>query len=631
MTGYLSVLVSKGILDKGEVDALLAAARTSGASLDTVLRDQGVPVQEVLAAKGEYWDMPVRDLGDTAVEYDVLKYVPEESARHYGVVPLGLVDGVLEVGIVDPDNLDALDALNFISTKEGVPFKLYLITQQDYESALEMYAGTSGTVQAALSELEQREESEASEMSLGDSKSRNEELDDLDATIAAASKEDGDVAYKEQAPITKIVSTILRSSIESRASDIHVEPQREQVRVRFRVDGILQESLVLPAKVKRAVVARIKILAGIKLDERRKPQDGRFSAMISGRRVDFRVSTFPTYFGEKAVLRILDSERAHVTLQDLGMDDEQLAAVKRALDAPYGIILITGPTGSGKSTTLYAMLNEVDRQTVNALSLEDPVEYNIDGVSQSQVRPEIGYTFAAGIRSVLRQDPDVIMVGEIRDKETAQLAVQAALTGHLVFSTLHTNNAIGAVPRLIDMGVDPFLLAPTLQLIVAQRLVRRICEDTGKSIPIKGGLKRMIDEQFADLPKQYHAKIPEATDFLGIQPSATCPAGTRGRLGVYEMLEATDAIRNAVLEGAGETVIANMARKNGMMTLKEDAIIKAMQHKIPFEEIAQIGGAMEVGVEDEERAEESPVVTDEEVASLSHLDRVGGDTGRDLV
>jgi type IV pilus assembly protein PilB len=357
---------------------------------------------------------------------------------------------------------------------------------------------------------------------------------------------------------------------------------------------------VLPGKVQRAVIARVKILSGIKLDERRKPQDGRFSATIAGRRIDFRVSTFPTYYGEKAVLRILDTERSTITLEDLGMNESQFTISKKAALAPYGMILITGPTGSGKSTTLYAMLNEVDKEGKNVLSLEDPVEYNIPGVSQSQVRPEIGYTFAAGIRSILRQDPDIIMVGEIRDKETAQLAVQAALTGHLVLSTLHTNNAAGAVPRLVDMGVDPYLLAPTLNLVIAQRLVRRICPDSGKRVPIEGAVKRMITEQFADLPERFRGLIPEATEMLSIEPTGNCPTGTRGRLGVYEMLELDEEIRQAILNGADESAITKIARQNGMITLKEDTIAKAMKKLIPFEEIAQIGGVMNLDTEEED-------------------------------
>jgi type IV pilus assembly protein PilB len=613
------------VLDEKEVTELNTEAHTSGKPIEDVLLEKGVSADNILTAKGEYWNVPTKSLETADISYDVLQFIPEESAKHYQVAPLGLVDNVLEVGIVDPDNIEALDALNFISTKKGVPFKIFLISRASWDRIMAMYSGISNEVGQALSALKTDEDAEAGSLSLSEEK-EDQALDDLEQTVQAAGKKGQRADIHEEAPVTKIVATILRSAIDVRASDIHVEPERDRVRVRFRVDGSLNQSLVLPNKVQRAVVARIKILAGIKLDERRKPQDGRFSATIGGRRVDFRVSTFPVYFGEKVVMRILDSERGNITLEELGMDKDQLEIVRRAVKVPYGMILITGPTGSGKSTTLYAMLNEVDRETQNVLSLEDPVEYNIPGVSQSQVRAEIGYTFASGIRSILRQDPDIIMVGEIRDKETAQLAVQAALTGHLVFSTLHTNNAAGAVPRLIDMGVDPYLLAPTLQLIVAQRLVRRICPDSGKPIPIEGALKRLIDAQFADLPAAYRHKIPEATELLALQPSTSCPVGTRGRIGVYEMLELTDELKKVVLEKADEETVTAVARKRGMIMLKEDAIIKAMRKQIPYEEVAQVGSSIEIGdVEGgvvEEVESEDTSSTEEEVNETAGQDLV---------
>jgi len=595
----LPLLERKGIITESDVMAISDELQSGEKTLEDLLRDRGISDEDILATKGEHWDIPVRSLQDDIIPYETLQYISEESAKHYHVLPLALIDNVLEVGIVDPDNIDALDALNFISTKQGVPFKVFLISERDYKRGLEMYSGLSSQVSRALTKLEEDESAkETGSVARVGQERETQNLDDLEETVQAAENKGGNTDIREEAPVTKIVATILRSAIDARTSDIHIEPEYEETRVRFRVDGVLNKSLVLPAKVQSAVIARVKILAGIKLDEKRKPQDGRFSATINGRRVDFRVSTMPVYYGEKAVLRILDSERSSVTLEDLGMSEGQLAYVKRAVAAPYGMILITGPTGSGKSTTLYAMLNEVDRDKKNVLSLEDPVEYNIKGVSQSQMRPEIGYTFAAGIRSVLRQDPDIIMVGEIRDKETAQLAVQAALTGHLVLSTLHTNNAAGAVPRLVDMGVDPYLLAPTLDLIVAQRLVRRICPDSGKKIPIEGQIRRMIDNDFADLPEKYKKELlPDAKEVLAIQPSSNCPTGTRGRLGVYEMLEINEEIRAAILDGGEEEKVFGIARKNGMITLKEDTIVKSMKKLIPWEEVAQIGGLMDIEAE----------------------------------
>jgi type IV pilus assembly protein PilB len=420
----------------------------------------------------------------------------------------------------------------------------------------------------ALSELESELSSRDTEVITKDDKSKKETTQII-----------------EDAPVTKIVATILRYATEGNASDIHIEPQSEKVRVRFRVDGILHTSLILPLKVHRAVVARIKVLSNVKLDERRKPQDGRFSARMEGRKLDFRVSTLPTYYGEKVEIRILDQERGVKDLDMIGLESYHLEAIRRAIKRPYGLILISGPTGSGKTTTLYAMLNEMDREQKNVLSLEDPIEYNIDGVNQSQVMPEIGYTFANGLRSVLRQDPDVIMVGEIRDKETAELAVQAALTGHLVFSTIHTNNAVGVVTRLIEMGIDPYLIGPTLILAIAQRLVKLLCPGAGRPVPVEGSIKIMIDKQFEDLPERFRKKLTFGNEVYEAAPMPNCPSGTRGRIGAFEVLEMNSELERTILEGKTEADIHRVAREHGMLSLKEDAIIKAFNKVIPFEEV----------------------------------------------
>ena len=326
----------------------------------------------------------------------------------------------------------------------------------------------------------------------------------------------------------------------------------------------------------------------MRLDDKRKPQDGRFSAHIEGRRVDFRVSTFPSYYGEKVVMRILDTEKGVKPVEGIGLSERNLMLIREAISRPYGMILISGPTGSGKSTTLYTMLNEINRDTNNVLSLEDPVEYNIPGVSQSQIRPEIGYTFATGLRHTLRQDPDIIMVGEIRDKETAALAVQAALTGHLVFSTIHTNNAAGVIPRLIDMGIDPFLIAPTLILAMAQRLVQLICPGTGKPVPVDGSIKAQIEKQFGDVPEEFRRTIPFSKDVLEIELTPDCPKGTRGRAAVFEILKMDRELEQTILKNPTESDIMRVARKQGMLTLKEDAMIKAFKHEIPWEEVNKL-------------------------------------------
>ncbi|MDP2642179.1 MAG: GspE/PulE family protein [bacterium] len=513
-------------------------------------------------------NVPARDLKDADISGKILEYIPQESAEHYKVVPIGVKDGVLEVGAINPNDLEARDALNFISTRVGMPFKLFLISESDFSMVLEKYKGLSGEVTKALSELE-------SELSVNISPEAKVE----------ESKEHSEAKIVEDAPVTKIVATILNYASDGRASDIHIEPTHENVRVRFRVDGVLNTSLILPLKVHSAVVARIKILSNMRLDEKRKPQDGRFSAKIGDRKIDFRVSTFPTYYGEKLVMRILDQSQGMRSLDDMGFSPANLKMMRSAIERSYGLILITGPTGSGKSTTLYAMLKEVDRDHLNVLSLEDPVEYSMDGVSQSQIHPEIDYTFATGLRTTFRQDPDIIMVGEIRDKETAELAIQAALTGHLVFSTLHTNNAIGAIPRLIDMGVEPYLIAPTLVLTMAQRLVRKLCPGGGKPVPVEDSLKLMIDKQFEDLPEEFKKQIAFGKEVYEAQATPDCPSGTSGRVAVAEIVEMDKNIESVILKVPTETELYKVARAKGMLSMKEDAILKAFQKVIPFEEV----------------------------------------------
>lgn len=613
----LPLLVERGIIEESDVAAILEEATAKGQTVEEVLESRGVHAETILSVKGDHLQVPTRTVPDSQLPFEILQIIPEESAKHYGVVPLAFADGALEVGMVDPDNIEAIDALNFITAKSGKPYKTFLISEADFNKVLGMYQGMGGDVDRALQSITEEAEEGSEAVALASS---------VDDDEGPATKEEAEAMIeREDAPVTKIVATMIRNAVDGRASDIHIESNGEKVRVRFRVDGTLHTSILLPAKVHRAIVSRIKILSQLKLDERRKPQDGRFSATIEGRKVDFRVSTFPTHYGEKVVLRILDSEKGITKLDDLGLSETHAAMVREAVQKPYGMILVTGPTGSGKSTTLYSMLSEVDTEGKNVLSLEDPVEYNIKGMSQSQVRPEIGYTFASGLRSILRQDPDIIMVGEIRDKETAQLAVQAALTGHLVLSTLHTNTALGAVPRLIDMGVDPYLIAPTLELLIGQRLVRKLCPGSGRKIPLKGSVKNMVDQQFADLPEEFKKDLPLNQDFTwGLQPSGDCPSGTRGRTAVHEMVTVDREFEDAILNDADENQLYDIARKRGMMTMKEAAILKSFRQEVPFEEINTLGGSFisendpldEEGTTAEGQAEaptekEEPAVVDE--------------------
>jgi type IV pilus assembly protein PilB len=587
---FLGSLVDKGLLsaaDRKAVEDEVASNHT----LAEALASRNISLADTLAEAGKAYGLPARVLGEPPAAQEAFSYIPIDSARHYGFVPLGLADGALEVGIVDPDNIEAFDALQFISGKIGMPYVMYLITKQDFDRVIEAYQNLSGEVGKALSEYETAAKpplsGEGAAAGAGGSADGTLALTDEMLTLTGPHEK-----LKEDAPVTKIVSTILRYAIEGHSSDIHIEPSPMRTRVRFRMDGDLHTSLELPGKVHEAVVARIKILARLRLDEKRKPQDGRFSAMVENRRIDFRVSTFPTEYGEKVVMRILDQSDATATLESVGFSGEYLAEVREMMKVPYGIVLIAGPTGSGKSTTLFAMLSELDRETANVVSLEDPVEYQISGVSQSQVRPEIGYTFASGLRSILRQDPDIIMVGEIRDKETAALAVQAALTGHLVFSTIHTNTAAGAIPRLVDMGVDPFLIAPTLVAVIGQRLVRKLCEGGGKPYPINDSIKEFLERDFADLPEKYRKTLPPFKEFYRAEPTAECPNGTRGRTAVFEILRMNKDIEQVVLKEPVEERIYAAARASGMLTMREDAIVKALAGEIPFEEINTLGGEL---------------------------------------
>jgi type IV pilus assembly protein PilB len=572
----IDILLKKELIAKDDIREIQTQVG-SGATLDEALISRGVKPEDILVARGEFLNMPVRSIAESPIPFEALDFIPEESALHYRFAPVGLKDGVLEVGMVDPDNMEAHDALSFLVAKKNIPYKVFLITLDDFNKVIEMYKGMTGEVTQALSELETELSVDAETVKKNDAQGK-----------VLGAKDNDESLIVEDAPVVKIVATIVRYAVEGEASDVHIEHMRDKVRVRFRVDGILNTSLVLPSQVHSAVVSRIKILSSMRLDEKRKPQDGRFSARIDGRRIDFRVSTFPSYYGEKVEMRILDQAKGVRTIDKIGLSEKNLTMLREAINLPYGLILITGPTGSGKSTTLYSILSEVDRESYNVLSLEDPVEYTIEGVSQSQVRPEIGYSFETGLRTTLRQDPDIIMVGEIRDKETAQLAVQAALTGHLVLSTLHTNNSAGVIPRLIDMGVDPYLIAPTLVLAVAQRLVGTLPPGGGEEVKVDGSIKSFIDHSFADLPEQYKKDIPFSDTVMKTKITSQFPKGTKGRMAVFEMFKMDKDIEHAILTNPVESEILAIARKKGMLSLKEDAIIKAFEKLIPFEEVNKL-------------------------------------------
>ena len=527
-----------------------------------------------------------RSLGDEKIPFDVLKFIPQESAEHYRFAPLAVKDGALEVGMVDPDDLGAYDALNFIAKSTGMPFKIFKITQGDFDKVIQMYRGLGGEVDRAVTDLATEQKEDAPPVS--DSEAV---FLDLDApNIKRGDDADDKRPIQEDAPTIKIASTILRYAIDGRASDIHIEPQQSGVRVRYRVDGELHTSVILPLSTHRALTARIKVLASIRLDERRKPQDGRFSASIDGREIDFRVSTFPSYYGEKIVIRILDHKQGFIALDKIGLSDRNLGIMRKAIQAPHGLILVSGPTGSGKSTTLYSLLSEIDREAKNVLSLEDPIEYFLDGITQSQMRPEIGYSFANGLRTTLRQDPDIIMVGEIRDAETAQLAIQAALTGHLVLSTIHTNDAVGVVTRLVDMGIEPYLIPPVLIASIAQRLVRTFCEGGEK----EADLTRASSRRSKTTSNRFRSSTVSRSRRKHGNRSRRRRArqALRGRMAVFEIMEMTTNIEQIILDNPVENKLWAAARAQGMLTMREDAIMKAFDKKIPFSEVNNLSNIL---------------------------------------
>lgn len=508
---------------------------------------------------------------------DLLNLIPLESIKKYRFLPFYQDKKFIDVAVVDTDIEDAnvKNALKFFVGKIKKKARVYSVTEDDFNIVLKKFKNPEIEINKALKNLEANKEEE-------DKKTLN------------LKRKKEEVVVMHEAPVAKMVEVILKNAIDGKASDIHIEPLEENIRIRYRVDGVLYSSLLLPSKVGPAIVSRIKILSNLKIDEKRKPQDGRFRINDLGRTIDFRVSSFPVSHGEKIVMRILDKNEGLINLKNLGLREQDAEVIKRVIKEPFGIILVTGPTGSGKSTTLYSILKILNKEGVNVVTLEDPVEYMIDGVSQSQVRPAIDYTFASGLRSILRQDPDVIMVGEIRDSETAELAIHAALTGHLVLSTLHTNTAIGAIPRLVDMGIQPFLLSSALKIVIGQRLVRQICSEckTEKK-EVAPGVIKMINSELEKTPQNIlkELKLDQSVKpnlYYGKGCNRCFKTGMKGRVGIYEILEIDNTISKLIGKQARESEIVLAAKENDFTTMKQDGIIKALLGATTIEEIQRV-------------------------------------------
>jgi type IV pilus assembly protein PilB len=567
----LQQLVKKGILYQEKANSLEFEIRESGKREEEVILERRICDENFLfTLKSENLKIPLKEVSVSEVPLETLEMIPEETAKHYQMIPLTKKDKVLEVGMIYPEDLKAQEALKFLARQQNFTFKTFLITPTAFSELLKQYRTLKREVGSALEELEVE---------------MKEEVKVRPRTAAEFER------LAEEAPITKIVAVILRHAVEGQASDIHIEPVRDRLRVRFRLLGILHSSIFLPLRVHPAVVARIKILSNLKIDETRIPQDGRFSTNIDGKNIDFRVSTFPTTLGEKVAIRVLDPSVGLKTFEELGLEKRNFEVVKAAIEKPYGLILATGPTGCGKTTTLYAILQVLNKEGVNIVTLEDPVEYFIEGINQSQVKPEIGYDFATGLRHVLRQDPDIIMVGEVRDPETASLATHAALTGHIVLSTLHTSNVLGVIPRLLDLGVQPYLILPTLSIAIAQRLVRKLCDDCKKPISPKKEIRDLILKEIEELPPktkedyQFPAKL---TIYQAVGCKKCNGEGYTGRVGLFEVLSMTDQLSNIILKMPEEREILKEAKRQGMINMKQDGILKVLAGVTTIEEVLRV-------------------------------------------
>ncbi|HRZ95567.1 MAG TPA: GspE/PulE family protein [Candidatus Moranbacteria bacterium] len=510
------------------------------------------------------------------IESGVINLISPEVAKKYKMAAFERNGKVVKIAMVDPQNTDALNALRFIAEREKVEIEAYLVAEDLFEEIMESYTGPGEIVKQAVESFKEDVVYD------GDDEKKKKEEDEKKREIL------------KDAPVAKLVEVVVSHAIEGKASDIHIEPMDKNYRVRFRVDGILHVSLVFPEEIGPAIISRIKILANLKIDEKRKPQDGRFRLTLNKKEMDFRVSTLPVIDGEKVVMRILDKAEGLVNIQALGLMGSNNDNMMKALEETYGMILMTGPTGSGKSTTLYSLLKVLNVEERNIITLEDPIEYNIEGLNQSQIKPEIGYTFASGLRTILRQDPNVIMVGEIRDSETAELAVHAALTGHLMFSTLHTNTAIGAIPRLIDMGIEPFLLSSSLRIVAAQRLVRRICEKCKEKIDIPQSVKNKIKRELTNVSdaelKKYDIDLSKEINFYRGKGCDFCNGtGLKGRMAVFEAVPVNENIKNIIVEKRGSEELINKERQSmGLITMKQDGILKIIKGFTTIEEIERV-------------------------------------------
>lgn len=569
-------ILDSGLVARADVLEAEKVAKEKKQSVGKVLVDQNKLTEDDLRRMQAYiLGIPFVDLKGEKLPFEVLSLIPEPIARNHNIVAFKKTDTALEVAMLDTEDLTAID---FIKKKVGLKILPRLTDIESMKSTILQY---QKSLKAEFGDLIQKD--------VGSIKSipteKEAELGTEDLKKLA-----------DDVPVIRIVDTLLKHAILQNASDIHIEPQENELLVRYRIDGLLHDAMILPKNVGASIAARIKVLSSLKLDEKRLPQDGRFKIDMNGEKVSFRVSTLPTYYGEKIVMRLLRENVSGFTLESLGFHGEGLDTIHKAVKSTTGMILTTGPTGSGKTTTLYTVLDILNTPDVNISTIEDPIEYQMKRVNQTQVRPEIGFTFASGIRTLVRQDPDIIMVGEIRDNETASLAINASLTGHVVVATLHTNSAAGAIPRLIDMKVEPFLIVSTVNIIIAQRLIRRLSEqkekyfltkaelDTiGKSVNLDKVLRALRDEKIVGKSDGWD-KIP----FWRLKKGVSPDDGFSGRIGIHEIMKVTPVIKEIILKSGTSDAIQKQAEADGMLTMIEDGIFKAVQGVTTIEEVLRV-------------------------------------------
>lgn len=584
-------LVDDGVLTQADLAVLKDQAKDRSTPLFSLLVTSGKVTNEQLTKTiANVSKVPYVNLLDAKIEPTVLELLPQELAERYMAVPLGEVQNRLAVAMLDADNVQAVD---FLSNRIGRPLKVYAASEEGIRQILHQY----------VAKISDNLVSEIGQMG-SDAKSQDggERASGTAATPEAAKI----TTIVQDSPISKALSTILDYAAKNRASDVHIEPLKDSLKIRCRIDGILREIMTLPKSTEPPLVSRIKILANLKIDEHRVPQDGEFTIGASGKDIDLRISVSPVIWGEQVVIRLLDKSGTSLKLEDMGYAGRSLRTIREGLKRTNGMILTSGPTGSGKSTSLYALLQEVKNEGVNIVTLEDPVEYKMDGINQIQVNADVGLTFSSGLRSILRQDPDIVMVGEIRDRETAELAVQASLTGHLVFSTLHTNSAAGILPRLLDMGIEPFLIASTVHVVIGQRLVRRngTQQEQHQSDAVE---TTAVKETLGSLLPSDAAKMAEVAKDLGYESlplsgdtaytltkgkeSPATPGGYKGRLGLYEVFDVSAEIQDLILKRATSQDIQEQAERQGMVTMRQDGYLKALAGQTTVQEVNRVASA----------------------------------------